>query len=425
MPPLPYAPHGYLTHGTGPNPHPELPSQPYAPPAAPSTGRLSEVPPTSARIPVCPLPAPAPAASREPLGRSIPPEDRDGGTPQTVPCIPPRSKDRIAPRLSACDNVRTSRHCTTIGGRVIELDSLCKHFGDIQAVNGLSLQVQPGEIYGLLGPNGAGKSTTLSMVCGLLEPDSGSVKIDGAGVREEPIRAKSALGYVPQDIALYEDLPARDNLLFWGRLNGLSGSALESRCREVLERVGLTERAKDRVRNFSGGMKRRINLAVAMLHKPKALLLDEPTAGVDPQARLAILDVVREAASEGSAVLYTTHYMEEAEQLCHRIGIVDSGKLLAQGTLEELTQQAGTGRMLLLRGRFQRAAMEKALAEFAGLTVLALEDGRATLLTAHADQTSELVQGLMSRGLDLQDIAVREPSLESLFLKLTGKELRD
>ena len=203
-----------------------------------------------------------------------------------------------------------------------EVDDLVKRCGDLVAVAGVSFEVRTGEIYGLLGPNGAGKTTTISMLCGLLKPDEGRVRFDGIDLGVEPIRVKSQLGVVPQEIALYDELSARENLRFWGSIYGLAGAALNRAVDRALEVVGLEGRAKDPPSKYSGGMRRRLNLALGLVHSPRALLLDEPTAGIDPQGRVKILDVVRDIAAAGTTIVYTTHYLEEAETLCDRIGIM-------------------------------------------------------------------------------------------------------
>jgi ABC-2 type transport system ATP-binding protein len=311
------------------------------------------------------------------------------------------------------------------GGSVIEVKNLRKAFGEVVAVDSLSFTVAEGEIYGLLGPNGAGKTTTISMICGLLVPDSGIVRVAGMDVRAEPGRVKALMGYVPQEIALYEELSALENVGFWGRLYGLSGKDLDRRAREVLTRVGLWDRAKEAVKKYSGGMKRRVNLAAALLHEPKLLLLDEPTVGIDPQARLNILDVIREVAAAGTTILYTTHYMDEAEHLCHRIGIMDHGRLLAEGTLAELVSLVGEGRVITLGGKFEAGQLEASLRDRPDVRVITLENGRAIFVARNHDTPAALVKTLFERGVPVEDISVKDPSLESLFIKLTGKELRD
>src|SRR6266498_4615060 len=225
--------------------------------------------------------------------------------------------------------------------KAIEVQNLKKSFGDFHAVQGASFETYAGEILSLLGPNGAGKSTTISMLSGLLAPNGGDACIMGHSVVREPEAAKKSLGVVPQDIALYPDLSARENLVFWGKMYGLRGAELKSSVDEVLEVIGLTDRQKDHVGKFSGGMKRRVNIGAALLHKPDVVIMDEPTVGIDPQSRRHILDNVKELNQKGMTVLYTTHYMEEAAELSHHIAIMDKGKVIAYGTHDELIKMVG------------------------------------------------------------------------------------
>jgi len=224
---------------------------------------------------------------------------------------------------------------------ILAAHGLRKRFGELTAVDGVSFSIAPGETYGLLGPNGAGKTTTISMVCGLLEPDEGEVHVAGERVTTRSVSARAAIGYVPQEIAVYPDLTATENLVFFGRLYGLSRAEAHARGEEVLELVGLTDRAREQTSRFSGGMQRRLNIGLGLLHRPRLLVLDEPTVGVDPQSRNAILESVEQLGEAGLAVLYTTHYMEEAERLCDRVGIVDAGRIVAEGTRPELVALVG------------------------------------------------------------------------------------
>ncbi|MBN8654621.1 MAG: ATP-binding cassette domain-containing protein, partial [Anaerolineae bacterium] len=231
---------------------------------------------------------------------------------------------------------------------ILEVQNLVKNYGDFQAVKGISFSIKEGEIFSLLGPNGAGKTTTISMLSTLYAPTSGDATIAGHSVTKHPMDVRNAIGVVPQDLALYEDLSARENLTFWGQMYGLSGSALKNRVEEVLGQIGLVDKAKDKVKTYSGGMKRRANIGVGLLHKPKLLFMDEPTVGIDPQSRRAILDTVKDLNKQGMTVLYTTHYMEEAEELSNRVGIIDHGELIALGTQKELTKQVGETETLIL-----------------------------------------------------------------------------
>ena len=307
---------------------------------------------------------------------------------------------------------------------MIRAETLTKKFGDKTAVDGISFQVERGEIYGLLGPNGAGKTTTLSMLSGLLAPDAGRITFEGVDLARDPIMCKQRLGVVPQEVALYEELSALENVRFWGSLYGLSGKALREAAERALARVGLTGRAKDAVKTYSGGMKRRLNLALGLVHSPSAVLLDEVTVGIDPQARASILDVVREVADAGTAVIYTTHYLEEAERLCDRIAIVDHGKVLAEGTLDELKARLGEEETVTLWGRFEADAARTALSGLPGARVISAEPGRVALTTG-GNGAAGLLGTIHDCGLAIDRVAIEPPSLNALFLKLTGRELRD
>jgi len=310
--------------------------------------------------------------------------------------------------------------------RMIEIERLGKSFGSLVAVDEISFTVNEGEIFGLLGPNGAGKTTTINMICGVLKPDGGRVLIGGKDIWLDAKVVKRSLGVVPQEIAVYEDLTARDNLNFWGSLYGLTGSALKTRVDEALTRVGLSDRAGGRVKEFSGGMKRRLNLCMGRLHHPRVLLLDEPTVGIDPQARLNILEVVREVAAGGTTVLYTTHYMEEAQDLCDRIAIIDHGKILTMGSLEELTRLAGEAEVLKLTGSFDDQAVRDRLAAVNGVRVLKAED-RIAVLSIDADGPGLLsvLPEVLAPEMQVEDVSIQQPNLQSVFISLTGKELRD
>ena len=307
---------------------------------------------------------------------------------------------------------------------MIRAEALSKKFGDKTAVDGISFAVEGGEIYGLLGPNGAGKTTTLSMLSGLLIPDSGRITFDDIDLASDPIRFKRQLGIVPQEIAVYEELSAIENVRFWGSLYGLSGKALGQAVEVALGRVELSGRARDAVKTYSGGMKRRLNLALGLVHSPRALLLDEVTAGIDPQARASVLDVVRAVADGGTAVIYTTHYLEEAERICDRIGIVDHGRLLAEGTLDELKARLGEEEVVTLWGRFAADTAQTALAGLPEVRVISAEEGRVAF-TAGGRGAAGLLGTIYGKGLAVERVAIEPPSLNALFLKLTGRELRD
>lgn len=309
---------------------------------------------------------------------------------------------------------------------IIKAQNLKKSFGSIEAVKGVSFHVKEGEIYGFLGPNGAGKTTTISMVTGLLKPDSGRALINGLDIWLEPKRVKSLIGVVPQETAIYEELSARDNLSFWGGLYGLSGRELRSHVDFILSRVGLSDRARGQVKKFSGGMKRRLNLAMGLIHKPRILFLDEPTVGIDPQARLNILDLIREEASSGTTIFYTTHYLEEAQALCARVGILDFGEILAEGSVEDLTALVGSGEVVTLQGDFSPEQMSREIQKRSFITALSLDDRRALLSIQDAKRNvPPFLEDLLSEGIRIETLSIKEPNLQDVFIKLTGRELRD
>ena len=312
---------------------------------------------------------------------------------------------------------------------MIEVEQLSKRYGDLTAVEQVSFKVEEGEIYGLLGPNGAGKSTTIGCISGLLPPTSGSIRVLSHDVVAEGKRARTALGIVPQELALYEELNARQNLEYWGGAWGLGGSSLKQRVTEVLERTGLADRAKEAIKGFSGGMQRRLNFGCGIVHRPRVLLLDEPTVGIDPQSRVRLLELVREEAAAGTCVLYTTHYMEEAEDLCDRLAIIDHGRNIAEGTLPELRSLLGERDLLRLNGNFEPEAMRAvraALESAKDLEIMQVEAGQLTLaLRGATRRLPEVFEALASAGCEVRETTLTQPSLESLFIKLTGKELRE
>ena len=309
---------------------------------------------------------------------------------------------------------------------MFQVEGLVKSYGSLRAVAGVSFTVAKGELYGLLGPNGAGKTTTMSMLSGLLAPDEGRMLFDGIDLAREPLKVKAQLGVVPQEPALYETLSARENLSFWGGLYGLSGAPLKSAVDRVLELVGLTDRAKDPVKQYSGGMKRRINLALGLVHGPRAVLMDEPTVGIDPQARLNILEAVKQVAAAGTTVIYTTHYLEEAEQLCDRIAIMDHGKILAEGTLDELKRRVGGRDLVTVRGSFDAQALVPRFETLPGVQVTSVEPGRLVLSVEGSGRGAvDLLSNVLAGGVSVDGISIQPPSLSTLFLNLTGRELRD
>ena len=306
----------------------------------------------------------------------------------------------------------------------IVIDRVVKTFGGRPALDGVSIELRENEVLGLLGPNGAGKSTLVRTVMGRVAPDSGSVTLFGRVSRPDDVVARQSIGVVPQEIALYPLLTARENLLVFGRYQGLSGAALADAAAHALDWSGLGERAGDITKTFSGGMKRRLNLAAGILHDPRAILLDEPTVGVDPQSRERIYDMIESLRARGVSILYTTHYMEEAERLCDRIAIIDHGHIIASGTQKELVEQTiGGAREIIIdcEGPPPQAAVtafELSGAEVAG-TRITLRAEQA------AEQMAEVLAIATKQGLPILDLAMKRPTLESVFLHLTGRELRE
>jgi linearmycin/streptolysin S transport system ATP-binding protein len=311
-------------------------------------------------------------------------------------------------------------------GSVLECRGLRKRYGEIQAVDGVSFSIKRGETYGLLGPNGAGKTTTISMVAGLLAHDEGEVIIGGQPMTTHSTGLKASIGYVPQEIAIYPDLSARENLVFFARLYGMSGSDARARATEVLQTIGLSDRAGDQTKNYSGGMKRRLNIGVGLLHQPKLLILDEPTVGVDPQSRNAILQSVEELSSAGMAVLYTTHYMEEAERLCDRVGIIDRGQIIAEGTRRELVSLVGESDHVTLSAS---GDISQALSALRGLPWIrnadASDEGIELVVDDARAHLPAVLQEASAAGAAIKTVEVTEPDLEAVFLHLTGRGLRD
>jgi len=309
---------------------------------------------------------------------------------------------------------------------VLVCRDLRKAFGDLVAVNGVGFSIGEGETYGLLGPNGAGKTTTISMVTGLLGRDGGEVLVSGSPLDTRSVNLKRDIGLVPQDVAVYPDLTARENLVFFGRLYGMSGSALSLRVDEVLETVGLRDRADDRTDEYSGGMRRRLNIGVGLLHSPRLLILDEPTVGVDPQSRNVILESIERLSVQGLAVLYTTHYMEEAERLCDRVGIIDGGRLVAEGTRRELVELIGGHDRVRLLATGDLEAAVTAVLSMEGVEQADVRDGGMELVAAQAGQLlNGILAVLTEAGVSVSSVRVEEPNLEAVFLHLTGKALRD
>jgi ABC-2 type transport system ATP-binding protein len=308
---------------------------------------------------------------------------------------------------------------------MIEVDQLRKQYGDIVAVKDVTFTAHPGEIFGLLGPNGAGKTTTIGCISSLLTPTAGHVRVMGHDVVRDGIAARRSIGVVPQEIALYDDLSAQENLSYWGGAQGLRGAELRTRISDVLELTGLLDRAKEPIKQFSGGMKRRLNFACGIVHRPKVLLLDEPTVGVDPQSRVRLLELVGQQARDGACVLYTTHYMEEAETLCDRLAIVDHGSIIAQGTLAELRALLAERDLLRLTGVFRPDAVRSAVAQLDGVEVVQADETQVSLSVSDASHRLPAIFTAVNSAGEVRGTTLTQPSLESLFIKLTGKELRE
>ena len=305
---------------------------------------------------------------------------------------------------------------------MLRLDAVTKRYGSLTALNGVSLNIASGECFGLLGPNGAGKSTLMSLLAGLRTPDAGSLTLDGAPLSASDLTTRATIGLVPQSIALYADLSAEQNLRIFGELYGLRGATLRDRIDEALAAVQLTDRRRDRVDTFSGGMQRRLNLIAALLHRPKLLLCDEPTVGVDPQSRNAIFDFLEKLNREGLTIIYSTHYMEEATRLCSRIGIIDHGRILALGTLDDLLAQLPFAAAIGFPVRASHAAFTAAIAPHGELT----SDDEMHRFGPRADfKLSEFYRLAEQHGLAPQLFTHDRPTLEALFLHLTGRTLRE
>lgn len=306
---------------------------------------------------------------------------------------------------------------------MMEVQELTKSYQQHQAIKGISFDVKPGEIFGLLGPNGAGKSSTIHIITGLIRKDSGRVKIDGLDLDHNLSDCKQRLGLVPQDLAIYSDLSAYQNVRFFGSLYGLRGQTLHEKTEETLAFVGLSDRAKDKAKTFSGGMKRRLNIACGLVHRPKLLILDEPTVGIDPQSRNHILESIHQLHDEGMTIIYTTHYMEEAEQLCDRIAIMDMGQIIAQGTLEELraVNQSDWRIDMSLQGTIDRAVLRR----IEGVADVTGEANQYQIFcNGQKKQLKNIFNLLSQHQVHVEHVATKESTLEDVFLTLTGKSLR-
>jgi ABC-2 type transport system ATP-binding protein len=325
---------------------------------------------------------------------------------------------------------------------ILEVKKLVKKYGDLTAVNGISFDIQKGEIFSLLGPNGAGKTTTISMISGLLEPTSGDASIGGHSITRQPLEAKRLLGVVPQEIALYPTLSARQNLEFFGHMYRLSGKELTDRIDAMLDFVELRDRQNDRIETYSGGMKRRINIAAGLLHEPQVVYMDEPTVGIDPQSRRRILDTVKELRDQrGITVLYTTHLMEEAQELSDRVGIIDHGEIIAMGTPGDLILQVGEQDRLIFKvgaAVVSKETLDHIRISVEGVTNAVFdppgEEGEdktnvSGLIVVNAKRGRKALPFILrlaeEAGIEIQSVEVHEPDLEAVFLHLTGRALRD
>jgi ABC-2 type transport system ATP-binding protein len=311
---------------------------------------------------------------------------------------------------------------------ILEVHDLVKKYDDFAAVKRISFDIKEGEIFSLLGPNGAGKTTTISVLSTLYAPTGGDAVISGHSVTKDPMAVRQVIGVVPQELALYDDLTAGENLSFWGQMYNLSGKALKTRIDEVLEQIGLADRAGQRVKTYSGGMKRRLNIGVGLLHRPRLLFMDEPTVGIDPQSRRAILDAVKDLNRQGMTVLYTTHYMEEAQEISGRVGIIDHGELIALGTQAELTHQVGENDTLVLQiGEGENAeALATAVRGLGGVLGADVTGHAVTIIAPEAEEVlAPVIIKANEIGVKIRSVDIREPNLEAVFLHLTGRALRD
>ncbi|MCM3639422.1 ABC transporter ATP-binding protein [Sporosarcina luteola] len=310
---------------------------------------------------------------------------------------------------------------------MLTLTDVKKSFGAYEVIKGISFQVEKGESFGLLGPNGAGKSTLISMICGLIPNGAGEIRVNGKLVGKHLKETKQMIGVVPQDIALYPTMSAMDNLMFWGKMYGLSGKKAKARAKEVLNIVGLTERGKDRIETFSGGMKRRINIGAALMHEPQLLIMDEPTVGIDPQSRNHILETVKSLNEQGLTVIYTSHYMEEVEFLCKRIAILDEGKLIVSGTKKDLNNRLAGGIVLKLTFGSLHPSFIEQVKKLNGVEKVIVQT--AEELDVHLQSKMEIVADVIllasQSGVVIHNMQLKEANLETLFLQLTGRSLRE
>lgn len=308
---------------------------------------------------------------------------------------------------------------------MIKVQNISKSFGEIKALNNISFHITEGDVFGLLGPNGAGKSTTINILSTLLQEDSGEIIVNGLNLRENKDVCKLMIGVVPQEIALYRDLSAYDNLLFWGGLYKIPKASLKAKANEVLALVGLGDRKNEPLKNYSGGMKRRVNIAASILHQPKILLMDEPTVGIDPQSRSYIFEIIQQLNDNGMTIIYTTHYMEEAERMCDKIAIIDSGSIKAIGSMEELRKASATNDTLQIKV----SHIDPSVIDHLHLSLRVKADYESRVLEIECENISREITGVLKSiqdtGVIIESIDTQRANLESVFLKLTGKHLRD
>ncbi|MCD2500923.1 ABC transporter ATP-binding protein [Clostridium sp. NSJ-145] len=310
--------------------------------------------------------------------------------------------------------------------KVIEIRDLVKKYGNNIAVDNINLSIDEGEIYGLLGPNGAGKSTTINMLCYLLKPNSGSLKIFGVDVQEHNMDVKKKIGLVPQNIAVYKDFTAYENVKFFGELYGLRGNKLKESVNKALEFVGLLDVAKDQAKSFSGGMVRRLNIACAIVHEPKLIIMDEPTVGIDPQSRNHILNAVKTLNKNGTTIIYTTHYMEEAENLCSKIGIIDKGKIIVEGSTDELKSMVSDKKTLQIRVDDVYKLEIENIKKIKGVSEIIIDQNCLTINTQkEINNLDILIKSITDSNVKILDLGFKEITLETIFLTLTGRSLRD
>jgi ABC-2 type transport system ATP-binding protein len=310
---------------------------------------------------------------------------------------------------------------------VVKMEQVTKSFGDITAVDRMSLDIEEGEIFGLLGPNGAGKSTAINMITGLLLFDKGSISVLGSDVKKEKMKTKGYIGIVPQEVAIYEELTTMENVKFFASLYGLRGKELEASAREALEFTGLSENANKFPKTFSGGMKRRLNIACAIAHKPKIIIMDEPTVGIDPQSRNHILQSVKKLNEQGSTIIYTSHYMEEVEEICTRIAIMDHGKVIALGTCKELEDLINDRNIVLVTVMDLLSGIkEDDIKEIPGVDSVEIQENTIKISSfREVNNMDKIINYFISNGISIKSLESKMPDLEAVFLAMTGRKLRD